>query len=269
MAPADGKVRRSSRSADSADNAAVHQAASGVCATQFQRIRRHLHPVSPFDGLDLSKHPLDLHGFGQNAELFNQLVDELAPGLIVEVGTWYGKSAATWAQAIARTNTAHDKQGGVLCVDTWLGAREMWEHQGGAEGWWSRANVSNANLAKSHQRLRLVNGFPQFYQQFLANMAHLNLNDVVIPFPTTSVIAGRFLRDHSYTAEIIYVDGSHEYDDVLADLELYWQQVSPRGALVGDDIWIDDVRRAVEHFACAQHVTVIPAHPCWYIRKPL
>jgi cephalosporin hydroxylase len=252
-----------------ADNLGMLQAATAACATEFQRIRRHLHGASPFDGLDVSQFPLDLHGFGQNAALFNELVGELAPGLIVEVGTWYGKSAATWGQAIARTNSTHKKQGGVLCVDTWLGAREMWEHQGGAEGWWSRAEVSNANLAKSHQRLRLVNGYPQFYQQFLANMVHMHLQDVVIPFPTTSVIAGRFLRDHGYGAEIVYVDGSHEYDDVLADLELYWQIVAPGGALVGDDIWIDDVRRAVERFACAGKLTVIAAHPCWYIRKPV
>ncbi len=147
------------------------------------------------------------------------------------------------------------------------GAREMWEHQGGAEGWWSCADISNDRLAKSHERLRLVNGYPQFYQQFLANMVHMHLDDVVVPFPTTSVIGGRFLRDHGYSAEIVYVDGSHEYDDALADLELYWQIVAPGGALVGDDIWIDDVRRAVERFASAENLTLIPAHPCWYIRK--
>ncbi|MGA3065371.1 MAG: class I SAM-dependent methyltransferase [Tepidisphaeraceae bacterium] len=243
-------------------------AAIAAPATQFQRVCRHLHATSPFDGLDLAENPLDLHGFGQNAELFAQLVGELAPGLIIEVGTWYGKSAATWAQAIVQSNAAHNKQGGVLCIDTWLGAREMWEHQGGAEGWWSRSKVSNAALAKSHQRLRLRNGYPQFYQQFLANMVHLNLQEVIIPFPTTSVIAGRFLRDHGYHAEIIYVDGSHEYDDVTSDLELYWQLVAPGGALVGDDIWIDEVQRAVERFAGQRNLSIVEASPCWFIRKP-
>jgi cephalosporin hydroxylase len=242
--------------------------AAAASATQFQRIRRQLHAISPFDGLDLAKYPLDLHGFGQNAELFAQLVRELAPGLIIEVGAWYGKSAATWAQAIAQTNSAHNKHGGVLCIDTWLGAREMWEHQGGADGWWSRSKIPNAALAKSHQRLRLQNGYPQFYQQFLANMAHLNLHDCIIPFPTTSVIAGRFLRDHGYSAEIIYIDGSHEYDDVIDDLELYWPLVTSGGALVGDDFWIDDVRRAVERFAAERNLHIVQAHPCWYIRKP-
>lgn len=241
---------------------------TSIPITQFQRIAQHLHPISPFDNLDLTQYPLDLHGFGQNAKLFAQLVNELTPDLIIEVGTWYGKSAATWAKAIAQTNSAQNKQGGVLCIDTWLGAREMWEHQGNADGWWARAKIEKIYLTESHQRLKLLNGFPQFYPQFLANMAHLNLQDIVIPFPTTSVIAGRFLRDHGYRAEIIYIDGSHEYDDVLNDLQLYWPLITPNGALVGDDFWIDDVRRAVGHFAAQRNLTIIQAHPCWFIRKP-
>jgi hypothetical protein len=237
--------------------------------TDFEKIRRHLHDVSPYEDFDSRTIPLDLHGFGQNAQLFNDLTRELKPNLIVEVGTWYGKSAATWGQAVIQSNAAENKRGGVLCIDTWLGAREMWEHHGGgASAWWSRSKVPTSELAISHGRLMMKNGYPQFYYQFLANMVHLGLKDVIVPFPTTSAIGGRFLRGHGYTAEIIYIDGSHEYEDVSGDLSLYWDSLASGGALVGDDIWIDDVRRAVFEFANNRGLKVNDAHPCWFIRKP-
>jgi len=49
----------------------------------------------------------------------------------------------------------------------------------------------------------------------------------------------------------VYVDGNHDFEPVLNDLELYWPKISPGGVLAGHDYsdgWERGVPRAVEKF---------------------
>lgn len=53
--------------------------------------------------------------------------------------------------------------------------------------------------------------------------------------------------------DFVYIDGSHEYQDVLSDLRGAWEIVSPGGIIAGDDYeytrhWKDNVQRAVNDF---------------------
>lgn len=49
--------------------------------------------------------------------------------------------------------------------------------------------------------------------------------------------------------DFIYVDGNHEYEYVLKDLELYWPIIVNGGVLSGHDIQYEGVSRAVLEFA--------------------
>lgn len=49
--------------------------------------------------------------------------------------------------------------------------------------------------------------------------------------------------------DCVFIDGDHSYDAVLADLTFWWTRVRAGGQMLGDDYWMDDVRRAVETFA--------------------
>ncbi len=49
--------------------------------------------------------------------------------------------------------------------------------------------------------------------------------------------------------DCIFVDGDHSFEVVLADLKLFWNKVRVGGQLLGDDYWMDDVRRAVDEFS--------------------
>ena len=52
-------------------------------------------------------------------------------------------------------------------------------------------------------------------------------------------------------ADAIYLDASHEYESVVADLVAYWRVLRPGGVLIGDDFdssW-PGVVRAVNEFS--------------------
>ena len=60
----------------------------------------------------------------------------------------------------------------------------------------------------------------------------------------TSVEASRLYENHS--VDFIYIDADHTYHAVLEDIDSWVSKVKNGGYLGGHDIYIDDVRRAVE-----------------------
>jgi cephalosporin hydroxylase len=188
-----------------------------------------IHQRDPYEGFDPTRYPVDTHGWGGHGAFFRPLVRQLDPQLIIEVGTWKGRSAMTMADELKKL----DGGGQILCVDTWLGATEF---IGAPPG--------------DSRDVQPINGYPSVYYQFLANVVRANLSKQIVPFPQTSANAERYLRG-KVKAELIYVDGSHEYSDVLDDLISYMNLLSPGGILCGDDYcehW-DGVVKAVDGVA--------------------
>ena len=66
---------------------------------------------------------------------------------------------------------------------------------------------------------------------------------------------------------MIYVDASHEEEDVYQDLCSYWEIVSDRGILFGDDYSWDGVRLAVERFAKEEGRKVTFNADKWVLHK--
>lgn len=200
----------------------------------------------PYTGL--KKLPENLSGWHGNDDLFARLIDEVVPTLVIEVGSWYGQSTITMAKHLkARHGSAK-----LIAVDTWLGAIEFI----GAGG---------------ERDLLLKNGYPQAYYQFLSNVLHNAVQDVVIPFPQTSLIAARYFAQKQLQPELVYIDASHEYEDVKADLEAYWPLVRKGGVMFGDDFdtnW-PGVMQAVKEFAAQKNLdyTIEGSTPFWVIRK--
>jgi len=148
--------------------------------------------------------------------------------------------------------------GKIVAVDTWLGALEFWDKR-----------LLGAN--DTTRDLGLVNGFPSVYYTFLSNVVILRVQAQVIPLPVPSQLAARLLREKQASAEIIHLDGSHEYEDVLHDLRQWWPLVRPGGVLFGDDykpFW-PGVVRAVDEFVAARGLTLTVDAGKWLVRKPL
>ncbi|HVT87923.1 MAG TPA: class I SAM-dependent methyltransferase [Tepidisphaeraceae bacterium] len=206
---------------------------------------------NPYAGFDPSPYPLDLQGWGSQHPNFANVIDEVQPRLIIEVGTWKGGSAIHMAKLMQQRNWPC----AILCVDTWLGAMEFWERKD-QQNWFPS--------------LRLSNGYPQVYYQFLANVVHSGLQDCILPFPTTSSIAARFFAKYKIQPDMLYLDASHDEIDVYLDLVQLWPSVRPGGILFGDDFtdaW-PGLRNAVQNFARQIGMQVEIRDRQWMFRKP-
>lgn len=200
-----------------------------------------------YDNLDLL--PEDLTGWNGASDIFNVLIDRIKPTIIIEVGTWKGLSTITMGKCIQALNLPTK----IYCVDTWLGAIEFWDEY---------AHTEDRNLM-------LKNGYPNIYYQFLSNVVHNKLEDVIIPFPNTSDNGFRFFQRKNINADIIYIDASHEEEDVYKDIFNYFQLLNNNGVIFGDDFsdWAG-VQNAVNRFATENNLNVfVVANNYWVIYK--
>jgi hypothetical protein len=214
-----------------------------------QAICKLLHTVDPYDKFDHTVYVRDLQGWNSRSPAFQELITELRPHIIIEVGTWKGASAIHMASKCRELRLPTE----IICVDTWLGAIEFW--------------MDREDLTR-YKSLRLNHGYPSVYYQFLANVCHCDFQDIITPFPQTSSIAAAWFEKRHITADLIYIDGSHEERDVHSDLHAYWPLLRPGGVLFGDDYEWAEVRKAVDRFAQEIDCPVSFKDDKWIFRKP-
>jgi len=211
------------------------------------KVRPLLHRIDPYEGFEWQSYPGDASGWGSDSPAFGELVSEIRPTRIIEVGTWKGGSALTLADHTARLGLDTE----IICVDTWLGALEMW---------------TDLDDPERHGALALKHGYPTLYFQFLSNVCRAGRQDAITPFPVPSVTAAQWFALRDVRADMIYIDGSHEEEDVYQDLLAYWDLVRPGGVLFGDDWAWDGVRLAVERFAKENRLTIMHRHDKWLLK---
>jgi hypothetical protein len=205
--------------------------------------------ITPLIYRNITLLPKDERGWNGNSNVFPTLIEEIKPEIIIEVGSWKGQSAINMGKAVKKLglNTT------IYCVDTWLGATEFW-----------------TTAADSKERdLKLLHGYPQIYYQFLSNVVHNNLEDVILPFPNTSETGFRYFQYKEITSSLIYIDASHEEDDVYKDLTNYIKLLNPGGIIFGDDFtaW-PGVRKAVARFTNENNLSYeVLERNFWVIRK--
>ena len=202
---------------------------------------------SIYDGLTLL--PENLQGWGSNSSIFSDLIGRIRPKRIIEVGTWKGGSAITMGKCVKKLGLQCE----IICVDTWLGSTPFWTYH---------------RKAPCHD-LMLKNGYPTVFYQFLSNVVHSGLQNIILPLPNTSEIASRILRSRKVTADLIYIDASHDYEDVQRDIKNYWGLVQDGGILFGHDYChgFPGVMRAVQEFSEEHSLTTEVYHSFWMFSK--
>ncbi len=204
-----------------------------------------LHGGDIYRGFDYAAHPNNPSGWGGESPAFSEIIRRCRPKFIVEVGSWLGSSAITMANALG------DSGGGtILCIDTWLGALEFWEDQADPERF---------------QALACRHGFPQVYFGFLANVCHAGHQERIVPFPIHSSGGALWLLRQGLKADLIYIDASHEEEDVYQDLLDFAPLVRKEGILFGDDWAWSGVRAAVERFAAGEGLAIEHLHDKWLL----
>lgn len=127
---------------------------------------------------------------------------------IVEIGSWLGKSA----------RFLHENSNAVVyCLDHWKGSVE-------------------------HQHVKHAHKLPLLWETFCYN--NWTYQDRMIPVKGNGQDGLEWLFRNGIDVDVFYVDGSHEYSDVKADIlkiAKYW----PEASIVGDDYVWTGVHQAV------------------------
>lgn len=213
-------------------------------------VRQLLYNDDPYTDVPF-KYDKDLQGWDSHNSIFNEVIRSVKPKLIVEVGTWKGASAIHMA-SICRSIGLQTE---IVCNDTWLG---NWQH-------WSRGEGGVGSRAD----LKIFNGLPRLYYQFLSNVIHCGFEDMITPLPLTGVAGAKLFEHFRIMPDLIYIDGDHEYESVLFDLKLWIKQLSPRGVLIGDDYVWPGVKRAVSEIMATESLVLRVVDQKFTLSRPL
>jgi predicted O-methyltransferase YrrM len=136
------------------------------------------------------------------------------PVRILEVGSWVGFTALTFAYAAANLS---DESGQVLCVDRW-------------EPYFGEADASDEHYAAMDRIAR--SGLA--HDLFLHNVATGPKNVSIETLRGSSSAILPTLTAGSF--DLVYLDGSHYYEDVRHDILNAMPLVRDGGVLCGDDL---------------------------------
>ena len=180
---------------------------------------------APYDTVDVL--PFSPQGWYINHDSMEWLIKRGKVKTIIEVGSWLGKSTRHLAQTMPA-------DGVVYAVDHWQGS----------------PNEDNSSY-----------DIPNLYRQFLSNVIHENLTHKIIPVRMSSLEASQTLK---VKPDLVYLDATHDFNNVMLDLIVWFPFVKGHGTLCGDDyFWNHDpykgggpVKRAVDAFALENNLTV-------------
>lgn len=150
--------------------------------------------------LNYSKVPKDDHGWFPkwNEQLLIPKVKDKK--IVVELGAWLGKSTRMWLK---------NSQAKVICIDTW-----------------------NGSIEHTKKREDIVNKLPSLKDTFLSNQEEWK--DRVFPVQMNTVKGMAELVKYGIEPDFIYIDASHQYEDVYTDLCLAYNYF-PKAFICGDD----------------------------------
>ena len=113
-------------------------------------------------------------------------------------------------------------------------------------------NNAFAMLNKSDITLIGVDNYTEHPENKEKMLSKLNFNGRFTFLEMDSVSASKTFPDRSF--EYVYIDGSHEYQDVLDDCNAWWPKVAKNGILAGHDWWRKEVCDAVMKFVTEQRL---------------
>ena len=162
--------------------------------------------------------------FNQTAKNFwDQIIPRLKPINFIEIGSYEGASAVYMIKYLSSMNG-----GRVVCIDTW---------EGGVEH--SSIKMSDVETA---------------FDANVSKAIHDSGNKVLLEkVKSNSLLAlSRMIADgRSSGFDMVYIDGSHQAPDVLADAVLSFQLLKKGGLMVFDDyLWSEKLPHGKDLVRC-------------------
>jgi hypothetical protein len=140
------------------------------------------------------------------------------PFNVLEVGSYAGASAITWALAI---KSREDRSGQVLCVDPW-------------SNYLSEEDIASSATPDVLREMAHALESGQVFALFDHNLRAAQVSEIVRP------LRGRFSDIAASTSpescDIVYIDANHRYEAVLTDLKNAAKLLRPGAVLCGDDL---------------------------------
>ncbi|KAL0399001.1 UNVERIFIED_CONTAM: hypothetical protein Sradi_2243400 [Sesamum radiatum] len=163
-------------------------------------------------------------GWGSQAPVFEHVILQAQPKIIIEVGTFLGASATHMAGIIRKLGL--DAQ--ILCIDDFRG--------------WPGYNDGDKSL-------KMVNGDSLLLYQFMHNVVKANATDAImfLPFSTSTALGG--LCEWGVYGDLVEVDAAHDFHSAWTDINNAYKVLRPGGVLFGHDYAWVGVRNAVHLFA--------------------
>lgn len=142
------------------------------------------------------------------------------PMQLLEIGSWAGGSAITWANALNRYNP---RRGSVVCVDPW-------------KTYFEASGISQLTGVKAthYSEMQRALASDEIFALFQHNIRSAKVEDAVVTVRGSSEQVLPLLAARRF--DLIFVDGNHSYASVLSDLRLAAELVAEGGILCGDDL---------------------------------
>jgi hypothetical protein len=183
-----------------------------------------------------------IQGWFNFHELYNHIIDMMPDNFIfAEIGSWKGRSLSYFViESINRKKT-----GTIYAIDHWQGSPEHYDP---------------SNPAYEYG---LQNNPDWLFDQFKNNTS--SISSYIIPLRETSTRASIMFDDNSIDA--VFIDASHEYEDVLHDLIAWQPKIKSNGILCGHDYDWPGVKKAVDEFSRERMMKASPiSQTCWIIK---
>ena len=189
--------------------------------------------ISQFNPMEHHNPPEDEAAISRfAANWLNSNHPRATPPVAVEIGSWAGATTRILAQAGFR----------VFAVDHWLGNRHPGDH---------------------------LTNLPEHFPPDLACRTFCrNMDDElfisVYPLVGSSAFWASVWSEY-LPIDFLYIDASHEFQDVLADIQAWTPHVRPGGIIAGHDFGLFD---GVEQAVCQTGMYRIEGRSVWWRTKP-
>ena len=187
---------------------------------------------------------IDIQGWFDFDDIYHDMVHKFAienrKYKFAEVGCWKGKSTAFMAVEIANSEKDID----FYCIDTWKGSKEHITED-----------------SKAFEPMCLTED--GIYDIFIKNMNHV-LN-YIKPMRMSSIEAASKFENDFF--DFVFIDASHEYEDIKNDIDTWYPKVRYGGILAGHDYGWFYVKKAVDEFIANKNIEISKSRSSWIIKK--